>query len=161
MHDILEELLLLINEFPPAADHKSRFGNPAFRCWYGELSNRLYRFHRDALKIADEDIVECSAYLLNSFGNCERIDYGTGHEATFIAWLFCLHQCGLFDKQEFSAVVLFVFQKYLSVMRALQKTYWLEPAGSHGVWGLDDYHFLPFLFGAAQLSSFFIFNFRP
>jgi hypothetical protein len=52
------------------------------------------------------------------------------------------------------AVILRVFgTSYLRVMRRLQKDYMLEPAGSHGVWGLDDYYCLVFLWGSSQLQG--------
>lgn len=41
--------------------------------------------------------------------------------------------------------------RYLEIVRKLQQSYRMEPAGSHGVWSLDDYQFVPFIWGSSQL----------
>ncbi|OAD72265.1 hypothetical protein PHYBLDRAFT_177690 [Phycomyces blakesleeanus NRRL 1555(-)] len=146
---ILDQLAQWVTDIPPVENSKSRFGNPSFRVFYDKVQDSL----NDLMGrlVEEEAIKEVGRYFLDSFGDRKRIDYGTGHEANFMAWLLCLEKLSVLTKEDDKAVVLKVFVKYIELMRKLQFEYWLEPAGSHGVWGLDDYHFLPFLFGSSQL----------
>ncbi|MED6123115.1 hypothetical protein PIB30_046217 [Stylosanthes scabra] len=148
---ILETLSQWVDEIPPV-QQSARYGNIAYRTWHQKMSDSadslMLRFLPENLKSATIEIV---AYFTDSFGNSSRIDYGTGHETNFAAWLYCLARLGLVREEDYQGVVCRVFVKYLELMRKLQLVYCLEPAGSHGVWGLDDYHFLPFIFGSSQL----------
>jgi serine/threonine-protein phosphatase 2A activator len=94
-------------------------------------------------------------YLLSSFGDFTRLDYGSGHELSFAIFLMGLTLVRFFQPtpEEEQQLVGTVFTKYLEVVWHIQDVYRLEPAGSHGVWGLDDYHFLGFLWGSAQLRG--------
>ncbi|XP_074274039.1 uncharacterized protein LOC141597470 [Silene latifolia] len=151
---ILRSLISAIDEIPPAAQ-SSRYGNLAFRVWHERMTESAVEFMNNILSVSSQEIkgsvVELVSYFTDSFGNSSRIDYGTGHETNFAAWLYCLARLGLIKEEDYPAVVIRVFVVYLDLMRKLQLVYCLEPAGSHGVWGLDDYHFLPFVFGSAQL----------
>ena len=148
---ILDSIEEIITSCPPADQGNSRFGNPAFRQFLDAVTEQSNSWH-DSLDIpSPSSIVEVSTYLHHSFGNRARIDYGSGHELNFIIWLLCLNRLSLLSSSTLPALALLVLPRYIKLLRKLQSTYYLEPAGSHGVWGLDDYHFLPFLIGASQL----------
>ena len=102
-------------------------------------------------------------YLLSSFGSFIRMDYGTGHETSFALFLLCLTLVRFLqpEPEEERDIVLSVFLRYLKLCWKLQDVYRLEPAGSHGVWGLDDYSFLPYIFGSGQLRGDFTLNNEP
>ncbi|GMM30688.1 peptidylprolyl isomerase [Martiniozyma asiatica (nom. inval.)] len=154
---VFESINKIIDNNPVKNDTSSRFGKPEFKDFYDELQFQLPQLIRKITFSSnlptDQQLLEIETYLLNSFGDRTRIDYGSGHELNFICFLLCLDILKYFtDDSTDVSIVLIIFNEYLKTMRRLQLIYWLEPAGSHGVWGLDDYHFLPFLFGAAQLS---------
>lgn len=149
--NILDEAEALVQATPPDDAEGSRFGNKVFRTFLDKAKAVSPSWHQKLGLTSKDAIAEVETYLNHSFGNRTRIDYGSGHELNFIIWLLCLYQLQILGKADFKALVAKVFIRYLELMQTIQSTYYLEPAGSHGVWGLDDYQFLPFLFGASQL----------
>lgn len=144
-----------IDLHPPQEIH-TRYGNPAYRDWSALLENTVDQLLRDLLCGSEEllaAVPELRQYLVDSFGNSTRIDYGTGHEMTFVMFLCCLFKIGALPQTDKPAVGLKVFSAYMETSRVLQLTYRMEPAGSMGVWNLDDFQFVAFIWGAAQMGD--------
>lgn len=152
----MERLYMLVDEIPPIKQ-PMRFGNKAFRDWHSQMLKESDAFLFCLLEPfgKTDASIELAPYIGDLFGNPTRIDYGTGHELNFAVFFLLLSKIGVLSdsKADLSALVTKGFVSYIRVMRKLQTVYMLEPAGSHGVWGLDDYHCLLFLWGSAQLSA--------
>ncbi|XP_076032279.1 serine/threonine-protein phosphatase 2A activator-like isoform X2 [Oratosquilla oratoria] len=149
--DLLIKLGRWIDEIPPV-NQPQRFGNKAFRNFYTKLKEEGAEALKQVLPEKYHPAVpEVSVYLIESVGNSTRIDYGTGHELAFIMFLTCLFKIGALKQEDSVATVTKIFYSYLDLARKLQTTYKMEPAGSQGVWSLDDFQFVPFIWGSSQL----------
>lgn len=122
---LLEALSRIIDEAPPDPGPR-RFGNVSFRKWSDLVKERVsdlldQYLPAEALepfKDASEGDVsakqEIETYLIGSFGSSQRLDYGSGHELSFLAFLGCLWKLGVFppgiDGATERAIVLGVFE---------------------------------------------------
>jgi serine/threonine-protein phosphatase 2A activator len=75
---LLDRLEDLVEETPlePAT---GRFGNPAFKAWFAKMEHAAAPLLLEML--GDQRapaVIELQAYLISSFGNATRIDYGSG-----------------------------------------------------------------------------------
>lgn len=151
--NVLDTLSLWIDEIPPI-DQPQRFGNQAFKIFYNRLVEHGTEFLMKSVPdVFHSALAEIKYYFFEGFGNSTRIDYGTGHEMSFCMYLCSLFKIGALKQTDKKAAVCYIFKSYLDVCRKLQTVYNMEPAGSRGVWALDDFQFLPFLWGSSQLMG--------
>ena len=113
LFEMLSKLEKLAIETPPI-DQPQRFGNTAFRTWYQKLNENVKAYVEEILPPRLYCAVpEIIPYLLDSFGNPTRIDYGTGHELSFILFLMALFKIEALEKSDDLAVAIKIFNFYI------------------------------------------------
>jgi serine/threonine-protein phosphatase 2A activator len=110
LQEMLQAIDAIIEEAPLDTGPR-RFGNVSFRKWYAILESRvqdLLQTHLPAAVLNFESksngtssMDEIAPYLLGSFGSAQRLDYGTGHELSFLAFLGCIWKLGGFSKERY------------------------------------------------------------
>jgi serine/threonine-protein phosphatase 2A activator len=122
---LIEKLNNFIDEAPPDPGPR-RFGNISFRRWHELVAKQisdLMQSHLPSEVLNSRTSSEVTAreelevYLLGSFGSSQRLDYGSGHELSFLAFLGCLWKLGAFpaseDGSQERGIVLGVLEPYV------------------------------------------------
>lgn len=122
---LLDDLDKIIDEVPPDPGPR-RFGNASFRKWNEIVASRtpaLLQLHLSADVLARQSATvatarsELESYLLGAFGSAQRLDYGTGHELSFLAFLGCIWKLGGFKSSSSGdderGIVLGVIEPYV------------------------------------------------
>src|SRR5688500_2792454 len=85
---VLDKLSEWIDQ-TPAIDQPQRFGNKAFKTWFTMVTDNVLDLLQSALEEKHHPALEeITPYLIDSFGNSTRIDYGSGHEMNFVLFMY-------------------------------------------------------------------------
>jgi len=143
LRELLRKVEAIIDDAPLDTGPR-RFGNIGFRTWHTLLEQRADGLLREYLPTGALDVVwgtsssgssdgeeavgpldELKAYFLGGFGSSQRLDFGTGHELSFLAFLGCLWKLGVFSGQQVGgeipgaverSIVLGVIEPYVSLL---------------------------------------------
>lgn len=103
LQHLLSTVESYLEEAPPDPGPR-RFGNVSFRTWFQLMEERVGGLLDEGLlgqvlKIGDGVGAkeEVTNYFVGSFGSSQRLDYGTGHELSFLAFLGSLWKLGYFE----------------------------------------------------------------
>lgn len=160
LSSVFDQVDTWITETPPLEGPR-RFGNLAFRTFHDKLIAQSNEVLKSTIGLVKENMllhpeedpyIELTSYFLGAFGSRQRLDFGTGHELSFLAFFGGLWSLDLVSEPS-GEDILFIFERYFKTIRELILRYNLEPAGSHGVWGLDDHFHLPYILGSAQIVN--------
>jgi len=103
-----------VMEAAPPEQGPRRFGNVAFRKWYALVEERVEGLLEEVLGpvlnskrgegLTEEGkkglLEEVKGYFMGGWGSAQRLDYGTGHELSFLAFLGALWKLGVFEEDE-------------------------------------------------------------
>ncbi|GAA5881079.1 hypothetical protein JCM1840_002882 [Sporobolomyces johnsonii] len=144
--DWLEHIEGLIDdELDAGLDRKE-----ALREWLAKVDASATALHHHLISPSQAvALPELSAHILSSFGSPVRLDYGTGHELDFVAYLVVLRLIGILKPEDERAIVASVCAGYTRLVRKLQKVFKLDQAGKMGIWGLDEHQRLVYHWGAS------------
>lgn len=125
LRQLLDHLGKIIDDVPPDPGPR-RFGNASFRKWSETVASQapaLLQLYLPSDLLARHSATnvtartELESYLLGGFGSPQRLDYGTGHELSFLAFLGCIWKLGGFKStttgEEERGIVLGVIEPYV------------------------------------------------
>lgn len=68
---------------------------------------------KELSSVDQQNIIELTAYIVDSFGNPTRIDYGTGHEMSFCMFLCGLYKVDVLKQSDSKATVNVLFSRLI------------------------------------------------